>query len=1068
MKISLRILSIFILFSSVCSISWATVLYGNGALYLQSDSLVSEKRPYWEDETVFGENKEDGHATFMPYATTALLQADERYQKPWLTPSQAEFLSLNGLWHFRYSPDARTARTDFVEDLFDVSAWDTITVPSCWQMKGWDTPLYINVNHIFEDNPPFIRIQKTYTSAVDPNPTGSYRRDFILPAGWEKKRVYLHFDGLYSGAYVWINGRYIGYTQGGNNDAEFDISAAVRAGQNNVNIQVVRWTDASYLEGQDMFHMSGLHRDVYLYATPRTSIRDHYITSKLHPESDYTTGEISVAVEMDNRDGSAARKTVGIRLLDPQGKVLWEERKQTRLSVGEQKQSLHFRKADLRNLSLWTAETPTLYTLIITQWDEKEHEELAFATKYGFRQPEIRDQSVYLNGRKVLFKGVNTQDTHPLHGRSIDLPTMVKDITMMKQANVNTLRTSHYPRQPKMYALCDYYGLYVMDEADLECHKNWDDHGEKGGITNAESWRAQYVDRTVRMVCRDRNHPSVLFWSLGNESGGGENFRHTYAAVRALDSRIIHYEGATRGGTEYTDLHSVMYPSLAQVQAGANGRETDGKPYFMCEYAHAMGNGVGNLQDYWDIMEQSSAGIGGCIWDWVDQAIYDPFEIKRGLYRLHTGYDYPGPHQGNFVNNGLVTADRSWTPKLYEVKKVYQYVKFDAYDSKSKLLTLHNAYSFTDLNRFGLRFKLLSDGCVIESGEVDLPKLPAGEKATLRIPVADIPMYSTRDFHINFELFLREATTWADKGYTVASEQFTLAQREGFASLLPERMPTLQVTTEGNHLHIANDRVQLVFDLHTAELICWNYGSHPVIIPRGGPVYDNFRWVENDSPYGSIPPGAPAGLVQPAVPSYEVNADSTRVILVTSHRALCPYRLNYYIYGDGTVDIRADFTPEEEQADKLRRLGIKMCLPLQMDRIEYLARGPHENYVDRRQSAFFGLYSDRVSRMVEPYVRPQSTGNRTGLRALTLTDDSGRGIRVEASGQVDFSILPYEDEHLARTRHQWELPMPAHHILRFDYMQRGLGNGSCGPGTAPAYLCPSSGTYSFELRFRPL
>ena len=241
-----------------------------------------------------------------------------------------------------------------------------------------------------------------------------------------------------------------------------------------------------------------------------------------------------------------------------------------------------------------------------------------------------------------------------------------------------------------------------------------------------------------------------------------------------------------------------------------------------------------------------------------------------------------------------------------------------------------------------------------------------------------------------------------------------------------------------------------------------------MIIPRGGPVYDNFRWVENDSPYGSIPPGAPAGPVQPAVPSYEVNADSTRVILAASHRALCPYRLNYYIYGDGTVDIRADFTPEEEHADKLRRLGIKMCLPLQMDRIEYLARGPHENYVDRRQSAFFGLYSDRVSRMVEPYVRPQSTGNRTGLRALTLTDDSGRGIRVEASGQVDFSILPYEDEHLARTRHQWELPMPAHHILRFDYMQRGLGNGSCGPGTAPTYLCPSSGTYSFELRFRPL
>ncbi len=1067
MKKVWQLLPILFLASWGGSMESVAMVYRAVSSVVSADSLASEKRSYWEAETVFGEHKEEGHATFMPYASVAAIQADEHYDKPWLTPTRAEFLSLNGLWLFRYSPDARRASTDFVYDAFDASAWDTITVPSCWQMKGWDKPLYINVDHIFEDNPPNIRIQKAYRDAVDPNPTGAYRRNFTLPAGWEKKRVYLHFDGLYSGAYIWVNGRYIGYTQGGNNDAEFDISPAVRAGENNVSIQVIRWTDASYLEGQDMFHMSGLHRDVYLYATPRTAIRDHYITSKLHSETDYTSGELEVAVELDNREGNAGQKTVTVQLIDPRGKKLWESKQQVALSGGEQKRQILFRKTDLRGLSLWTTETPVLYTVVLSQRDARGREEMAFSTKYGFRHVEIRDQQVYINGRRLLFKGVNAQDTHPLHGRAIDLQTMQQDIMMMKQANVNTLRTSHYPRQPKMYALCDYYGLYVMDEADVECHKNWNDHGEKGGITNAESWRAQYIDRTVRMVYRDRNHPSIIFWSLGNESGGGENFRHTYAAVRALDPRIIHYEGSAQARTGHTDLYSVMYPSLSQVEAGANGRGTDGMPYFLCEYAHAMGNSVGNLQEYWDLIELGSASIGACVWDWVDQAIYDPAEIKHGVYRIHTGYDYPGPHQGNFANNGLVTADRQWTPKLEEVKKVYQYVKFTAYDHESRSLTLLNAYVFADLSRFGLRYRVLSDGRETERGEVNLPPVPAGEEVRLPIPVSHFEIDPLRDYHINFELYLRDDVSWAARGYVVASEQFTIAERNSFATQLTVQMPTLAIRSQDNCLIISNEQVSIVFDQVAGMLVSWEYGGRSLIIPDGGPVYDNFRWVENDSPYGSVPPGAPAAEVEPAEPTYEMAVDSTCVTVTVRHRALCPYALTYRIYGDGTVDLHAEFMPVEERATRLRRLGIRMRLPLSFDRVGYLARGPHENYVDRRRSAYYGYYTDTPADMMEAYVRPQSMGNRTGLRRVDLYHNSDWGMCVEALGQVDFSILPYEDELLARTLHLWELPEPTHLVLRFDYMQKGLGNGSCGPGTAPAYLCPASGTYSFDLRFTP-
>ena len=582
----------------------------------------------WQSEKIFGINKERGHATYIPYASTDKLQADVRYQKAWLTPENAQFLSLNGEWKFKYAPDAAKRDTAFVNPTFDVSKWDNIEVPSCWEMKGYDKPVYVNVDYIFYDKPPYITLRPEYAGKVDPNPVGSYRRTFNLPTDWDKKNVFLHFDGIYSGAYVWVNGKYIGYTEGGNNDAEFDISKAVKTGENQVAVQVIRWTDASYLEGQDAFHMSGLHRDVYLVATPQTFVRDHVITAQLDASKAYTSGKMEVSLELDNRHKLSGTKQIKVTLLDTDNKVVKTATTAVNYSAAATTNKAKVTLDGLADLKPWTAETPYLYNVVVAQQDDKGKEEMVFNTKYGFRNIEIKNGLVLVNGKRVFFKGVNTQDTHPEKGRTMDVPTMLRDIFMMKQANVNTVRTSHYPRQPKMYAMFDYYGLYIMDEADLECHKNWNDHGANGGYNNQvisgrESWKPMMIDRTERMVLRDRNHPSIVFWSLGNESGAGDNFIATHNAVRALDARPIHYEGATNAGRHnagITDLNSKMYPEIWQVRQAANrqGTNTAGQPYFMCEYDHAMGNSLGYLREYWNELEKSAVGIGGCVWDWVD------------------------------------------------------------------------------------------------------------------------------------------------------------------------------------------------------------------------------------------------------------------------------------------------------------------------------------------------------------------------------------------------------------------------------------------------------------------
>lgn len=1037
---------------------------------------------YWEDETTFEEYKEAAHATYMPYASTEAMRADERYNLPWLDPTGARFMSLNGVWKLNYveNTDARPGEQNFWGDKADVSEWDDIEVPSCLEMKGYGKPYYINVEYPFVNNPPYINMEDGL-----PEPVASYRRTFTLPEGWDKMRTFLHFDGIYSAAYVWVNGKYVGYTQGANNDAEFDLTKVVRTGENNISVQVFRWSDGSYLEGQDMWHMSGIHRDVYLFATPKVHVVDHYITSTLDAASGYTAGSMNVALTLDNRDGIATSKQVAVRFFAPDGKLIKEHTENISFTEKDKTKKTDIVFGALKDLKPWTAETPTLYTIEVAQKDAEGKEEHVFSTKYGFRHIEIKDGLVYINGERILFKGANLQDTHPVTGRTVDIETMLTDVKMMKQSNMNTVRTSHYPRQAKMNAMFDYYGLYCMDEADLECHKSWEDHKWDGKcITDKESWRPQYIDRTIRMVLRDRNFPSIIFWSLGNESNGGVNFDHTFNAVKKLDDRIIHYEGATRRGSFPTELFSVMYPNIPECQNDANNNNRQ-QPYFMCEYAHAMGNAVGNLQEYWDIIENSRYGIGGCIWDWVDQSIFDAKDIKNGttivtevkgeeaahpagLNKYHTGYDYPGPHQGNFVNNGLVAADRAWSPELTEVKRVYQYIKFVSFDKESRTLTLKNDYDFITLEGFELYFTVSQDGYVKQRGTAELPATAPGKTASVTIPYS--LAQGEGEQLLNLEIRLREATSWAPAEYVMATEQYTLIERTNKFTDLEKGATPLTLTQNGTERVIATAEGTGVRFGSNGDLLSWTYQGDEYLMR--GPEYSNYRWVENDGPTETLNKyGAGNGITSKSLVSATLSADGhTATVITKGVGSNCDYTFTYTIRSSGVVELKAEYTVKTKN---LRRLGLDMEFVNEYNQVSYYARGPWENYIDRKSGSLIGRYHTTVDDMFEPYPKPQSMGNREALRDLSLYTLEGgkrKGIRVEALGQAAFSVLAYDDVALKNAAHTWDLVRRASTYAHFDYMQLGIGNGSCGQetGTIAAYQLPTSGTYSHTLCFMPL
>ena len=1010
---------------------------------------VQEIVAYWEDETIFEENKEKGHATYIPYPSRESMMADQYYETPWTTPESEYYMSLNGTWKFNLVDEPSKRPTDFFQDDYDVSSWDNLPVPSNWEMYGYDKPIYCNVEYPHANTPPTIQRRSGY-SGYGVNPVGSYRRTFTLPENWDGKQVFIMFGGIYSAAYVWVNGKYVGYTQGANNDHEFDITSKLKAGENTLAVQVFRWSDGSYLECQDMFRMSGIFRDVYLYATPKTYVRDHYITSQLNASSNYTSGTFKLEAWINNRAESAQTVSAQVELLNPKGETVYTSAAQsvTSLASGSE-QKLTF-TANLSNLLPWTAETPNLYTAIVTLKDSRGKVTEVFSTKYGFRHIEMKNMLVYINGERVAFKGANRHDTHPRYGRAVTTESMLQDVVMFKQNNLNTIRTSHYPNAAKMYAMFDYYGLYTMDEADIECHANTN-------ISGWPSWAPAFADRARRMALRDRNHPAVIFWSLGTESADGSNFTDTYNAIRELDDRLIHNEG--QGSWNHTDMTSNMYPTLSILQN--NDASNDSRPHFVCEYAHAMGNAIGNLQEYWDIMEDSRRIIGGCIWDWVDQAIYNPEDLVAGVEnpRVYTGYDFPGPHQGNFCSNGILTCSREESPKLAEVKKVYQYIKIKDFNATTKKVTIQNKYDFINLNQFDLVWELMQDGKVIETGTTNISLEPNATQE-VQIPYATSTTVAS-EYLLNVKFVLKDATRWSEAGRVMAQEQFSVTPQLPLAEVDTDSEPsTLTVKEENGELIISGDKISASFNKSTSILTTLSILGRDVIYNNKGFEFSFFRYIENDK-YTTTSVYYGGGTV-----NYSKSADGKTVTVTTTRTVTsrCDYTIVYTFYANGIMDM--DVTLAAKTSD-LRRLGITCSLVPGLENVEYYARGPWENYCDRKTGSFLGIYKNTVTGFEEEYVKPQSMGNREDVRWLAFSDESGNGIKITTEGQVNFTALHNTDQEYVSLNHWWEIENVRRDeiILSLDYMQRGVGNGSCNSVQTLGQYCIPYATQNFKLRF---
>ena len=1029
-----------------------------------AESTAVREKVYWEDETRFEENKEAGHATYSPYYSEKEMLADtEFYKTPWVYSKSKAMMLLNGDWHFQMVPNPSKRPTDFYKEDFDVSSWATIPVPSNWEMHGYDRPIYCNVEYPHSNTPPYIDNRKGFNDGgknYGTNPVGSYVRFFELPQGWEKQRNFLQFGGIYSAAFVYLNGKYVGYTQGANNITEFDVTRYLRPGENRLAVQVMRWSDGSYLECQDMFRMSGIFRDVYLYNTPMVSVRDHVITSKLDASTGYKQGSMNVALELDNRDRESGVKQLVVKLADPSGKTVAEE--ELTVNYSNKAQTVKVKADfDVKNVLPWTAETPNLYTVSVIQ-RENGKDEMAFSTKYGFREIEVRGAIVYVNGQRVFFKGVNRHDSHPLYGRAVPTESMLQDVLLMKNNNINTIRTSHYPNAAKMYSMFDYYGLYTMDEADLENHANQ-------SISDMPSWIPAFVDRIHRMVTRDRNHPSVIFWSLGNECGGGNNFQACYDEVKKLDPRPVHHEstrdGKEYGGNRFSDLYSKMYPGMDWMEKYANYFD---KPMFICEYAHAMGNAIGNLKEYWQSIEGSNSIIGGAIWDWVDQAIYEPREILDGSYkgRLHTGYDFPGPHQGNFCSNGIVPATREETPKLKEVKNVYQYVKFalDGTNVKKNqaLVTIKNTYDFISLEGFELCYETVQDGNIVATKSMPLSAVAPDKEVKLTLDLEGVNLKKAQkegqEIMLNLYVSQTQSTVWSKANHIVAQTQFELAARN--SKLEPIRVNSkvgkLEVSKDEKSVRVENSFIAAAFNAVTGQMTELRMNGMDVIYGKEGFLYDNFRWIENENGFKKTE----NGLENVGTCQVVEEKDGKVTVMTTRNGSLCDSEINYIFYPNGIMDMDVKLTPKVKD---LRRTGLVCSINSALDHVNYYAYGPWENYIDRKDACMMGRYQTTVDEMVEKYIKPQSMGNREGVRELKLTNAAGAGICIETEGAVSFSAQRYTDVDLMNAKHVWNLQKRPCIILHLDAQTRGLGNGSCGPETLSTYKIAQL-PYGYKLR----
>ncbi|MEM6738021.1 MAG: glycoside hydrolase family 2 TIM barrel-domain containing protein [Bacteroidota bacterium] len=1041
---------------------------------LHIELILGQKQVEWEDPEVFQINREYPSATFYRHSSEeAALNAKKYEGSPF-------YQSLNGTWKFNWVRKPSDRPQYFYKEDYDVSDWGEIEVPSNWEINGYGIPIYTNIKYPFPANPPFI--------PNDYNPVGSYKRSFEISNEWSGKDIFVHFGAVRSAMYIWVNGAFIGYNEGSKTPAEYNITEFIRPGKNSISVEVYRWSDASYLEDQDFWRLSGMEREVYLYASNKYTVKDFTIRANLNET--YSDGIFSLNIKFRNTAEKTAKGIVSTLTLLDRRKKLFKERKILNLAPGEHTTSFN---TTLTDVNKWSAETPYLYTLLLTIQDKKGNLIEAISRKVGFRKVEIKNNQLLVNGVAVYLKGVNHHDHDPVTGHIVSEDLTVKDLTLMKEHNINAIRCSHYPKDEHFYRLCDEYGFYVIDEANIETHgmgtTNQNSSLEKGLKIQSKhpaylpQWKEMHKDRTIRMFERDKNYPSIIIWSLGNEAGNGENFEATYDWLKENDStRPVQYEGAKK--FDNTDIYAPMYERIPDMEYYAKGEAK--KPYILCEYSHAMGNSVGNLKEYWDMMEKYDVLQGGFIWDWVDQGLsaknpdgvsYFAFGGDLGSSRIQ--------NDNNFAINGLVHPNRIRHPSIFEVKKVYQYVKFKNFDRASEKLALYNGYDFIDLNRFSLEWELLGNGEVRHTGKLANVQVPPHDAKELMV---DLPtLQKGSEYYLRFYAKLKQNEGLLKAGHIVAQEEFRLSTYL-FVNFNEIAGGKMEASEEDAVIRIGNENFTAKFSKSAGHLLLLDYGKGNIL---KAPVKPNFWRPPTDNDFGYRMPEK-LSVWKKASQQQKLIAFDWKLTSRSGHekrkdqqfaRVTAKFSLPgikgwvaiiYQFNVRGELLISQELNLHDKEVPMLPRYGTNLVINKEFENVKWYGRGPKENYIDRKTASFVGIYDSKVKDLMFEYVRPQENGNRTDTRWITFKNNIGDGIEIQSvDNLISFSahhqlISDFDEGNKKIQRHTYDIPIRPLVNINLDLIQMGLGgDNSWGAMPLEEYQVKPE-DYNFSFLIRPI
>ena len=998
----------------------------------------------WENHQIDGINRMPARAHFLtfPSKEKALLN-NNRYTHA--------FKNLNGVWKFMFLDAPEYSPEGFFNSDFDVTKMDDITVPGNWQLQGYGKMHYSDLWYNFPINPPYVPTE---------NPIGIYKRTFFVEESYRDKKIIIRFCGVDSAYHLWINGKEVGYSKVARNESEFDITDLIRVGEeNDVTVRVYQWSDGTYLEDQDMWWESGIFRDVELIGVPKDGINDYKVIADLDDEYKNgifkveaflrTTKEVNVTFELvDAGENTVFTKTVVAK----EGKACIDE--------------------VIADVNHWTAETPYLYKLFMTVEDDGQIVEVS-PQNVGFRNIRLNGETFLVNGVAIKFKGVNRHDYSPQNGRVVSREEIEKDIILMKQFNINAIRTSHYPNSYYLYDLCDEYGMYLIAETDLECH-GFELTGDYKWITDDPSWELAYVSRMTRMIERDKNHPAIIFWSLGNESAFGCNFRKMTDVAHEMDpTTLVHYEGDF--DVESADVYSTMYTWIENPKKPYLMKdiiEKSKKPHIHCEYCHAMGNGPGNLKDYQDLVYAHDKLQGGFVWEWFDHGIESFTESGEKYYRY--GGDFgDDPSNKDFCIDGLIMPDRTPSPGLYEYKKVIEPITTTAVDIQKGIINLLSRYDFANLDRFNLVYKVMEDDVILQTGFMPVSSIEARANKDITLPydLSTIKVKPGAHYYVNISYQLREDTSYASSGHELATAQFELPLYKEGIMVRPEGI--LNVEKEHTTLHVKGANFSLDFNLVNGNLMnivrdgmqvlskgprltLWRapISNDMEIIDKLKKVY--FLHLEHEVVM-NIDYHMEGNILKVEVDTINSTTNSAWHFKTKYVYTVCPSG-DILIDVEGTPSGRVDLAP-----DMLPRIGVSMHLDKSMEHVRYFGMGPGENYADSKEAAQMGLYANTVDGLFTNYVIPQENGNHMGCKWVSMTNDRGMGLLASTEGDFNFSASWYEDKDLDDAKHTCDLVKRDYIIFNVDYKQNALGTNSCGQWQLDKYRAKFE---DFKLSFR--